>query len=162
MVEDIIFSIVSLAIAAGAFFIARGIINLKLGRLHGSQKLLGIITIVIIITEIGYLGIKFGLFSFALEIITSIGVGMVILGIAMQHQLKNIVAGIGVFFNSDIDVGDIVAIKEAKGTIIEIHLTKTVALTEDGERIMIPNQKFAEEVVIVYHKKSDRSKKHSV
>lgn len=162
MVEDIIFSFISLAIAIGAFFIARTIIKIKLGRLHGSQKLLGIISVIIALAEIGYLGIKFGLFSFALEIITSIGVGMVILGIAMQHQLKNIVAGIGVFFNSDVDIGDIVTIKEVKGTITEIHLTRTIALTDEGERIMIPNQKFAEEVIVVYHKQSDRSKKRSM
>jgi len=121
--------------------------------LTGTQKLLGIVSIFIIISEIAYLGTALGLFEFALEIITSIGVGMVIFGIALQHQLKNIAAGIGVYFGSDINIGDSILIKETHGVIIELHLTKIVALTEDGGRIIIPNQKLAEDVVVVYNKK---------
>jgi small-conductance mechanosensitive channel len=121
--------------------------------LTGTQKLLGIVSILIIISEIAYLGTTLELFEFALEIITSIGVGMVIFGIALQHQLKNITAGIGVYFGSDINTGDSILIKETHGVIIELHLTKIVALTEDGGRIIIPNQKLAEDVVIVYNKK---------
>ncbi len=120
--------------------------------LSGSQKLLGIASLIIVITEIAYLGSSLGLFEFALEIITSIGVGMVIFGIALQHQLKNIAAGIGIYFNSDINIGDSITINDVSGVIIEIHLTKIVALTDEGGRIIIPNQKFAEDFVIVYNK----------
>jgi len=120
--------------------------------LNGHQKLLGIISILIVLSEITYLGTALGLFEFALEIITSIGVGMVLLGIALQHQLKNIVAGIGIYFNREINVGDSIMIKEVKGVIIELHLTKIIALTEDGGKIMIPNQKLAEDMVILYNK----------
>jgi len=93
------------------------------------------------------------LFELALEKIPSIGVGIVIFGIALQHQLKNIAAGIEVYFGSDIDIGDSILIKETHGVIIELHLTKIVALTEDGGRMIIPNQKLAEDVVIIYNKK---------
>lgn len=78
---------------------------------------------------------------------------MVIYGIALQHQLKNIAAGIGVYFDSDIDRGDSILIKEAHGIIIELYLTKIIALTEDEGRMIIPNQKLTENVVIVYNKK---------
>ena len=120
--------------------------------LSGAQKLLGIASLLIIISEITYLGASLGLFEIALEVITSIGVGMVIFGIALQHQLKNIAAGIGVFFSSDINIGDSIILKDMHGVIIEIHLTKIVALTEDGGRIIIPTQKLAEDVAIVYNK----------
>ena len=120
--------------------------------LSGAQKLLGIASLLIIISEIAYLGASLGLFEIALEVITSIGVGMVIFGIALQHQLKNIAAGIGVFFSSDINIGDSITINDIHGVIIEIHLTKIIALTEDGGRIIIPTQKLAEDVAIVYNK----------
>lgn len=120
--------------------------------LNGHQKLLGIISILIVLSEVTYLGTALGLFEFALEIITSIGVGMVLLGIALQHQLKNIVAGIGIYFNREINVGDSIMVKEVKGVIIELHLTKIIALTEDGGKIIIPNQKLAEDMVILYNK----------
>lgn len=123
-----------------------------MGELQGSQKLVGIAWGVIVIAELAYLGFTFGLFEFALEVITSIGVGMVLFGITLQHQLKNIAAGIGLFFNKEVNVGDIISVKENKGTISELHLTKTIALTDEGERIIIPNQKFADEIVIIKHK----------
>ena len=43
-------------------------------------------------------------------------------------------------------------VKEVKGVIIELHLTKIIALTEDGGKIIIPNQKLAEDMVILYNK----------
>lgn len=143
----------SIIISVSSFFIVRYVVNKKMHSLNGAQKLLGIASLLIIISEIAYLGVSLGLFEFALEVVTSIGVGMVIFGIALQHQLKNIAAGIGLFFSSDINIGDSVLIKDVEGIIIELHLTKIVALTEDGGRIIIPNQKLAEDVVIVYNKK---------
>ena len=103
MVEQIIFAVLSVVITVVLFFIARQIVLIKIGSLAGSQKILGIITFVIVISEVSYLGTKFGLFTIAIEVITSIGVGFILLGIAAQHQLKNIVSGLGVFFSSDID-----------------------------------------------------------
>ena len=153
MLENIVYPLISFVIIGFLVLISKIIISKKFGELHGSQKLFGIILIVIIFAEVAFLGFNFGLFGFALEIITSIGVGIVILGIALQHQLKNIVAGIGLFFNKEINVGDIITIKEDKGTIIELHLTHTIALTNDGDRIIIPNQKFAEDVVKIMPKK---------
>ncbi len=153
MVEQIVFALLSIAITVILFFITRQIVAIKIGSLQGSQKLLGIITLVIVLVEVSYLGTNFGLFTIAIEVITSIGVGMVLFGIAAQHLLKNIVSGIGVFFSPDIEIGDHIKIKDERGIIIEIHLTKTIALSEEGERIIIPNQKFADEVVVIYHKK---------
>lgn len=57
-----------------------------------------------------------------------------------------------VSFNSDVNIGDLIRIKEVYGIIIAIHLTKIVALSEDGGRIIIPNQKLAEDYVTIYNK----------
>jgi len=149
--ESFVYMAISIGVALGLILITRKVVTYKLSELEGSQKLIGIVTIIIAVSEAGYLAINFGLIDFALEIITTIGVGMVFLGIAFQHQLKNIASGIGLFFGKEVNVGDIVKVKDEQGTIIEIHLTKTVAMTDDGERIVIPNQKFAEEVVKIKH-----------
>jgi len=150
--ENYLYILTSIIISTILFFIVRFIINKKVDHESGAQKLLGIASLLIVIAEFIYVGRSLGLFEFALEIITSVGVGMVIFGIALQHQLKNIAAGIGIFFNSDINVGDLIKIKEISGVIIELHLTKIIALTEDGGRIIIPNQKLAEDFVIIFHK----------
>ena len=153
---EIINLIISIFLSGILFVFAKLFLKRKLYLLHGHQKLLGIVIIAIILGELAFLGVMFGLFDFALEIITSVGVGMVILGISFQHQLKNIVAGIGLFFNNEVNIGDIITIKDERGTVIELHLTHTVALDESEERIIIPNQKFAEDVIRVQHKKRQR------
>ena len=152
MAENYFFIILSILISAAVFLIIQFMIKKRMRDLNGSQKLLGIASIIIVISEIAYLGTSLGLFEFALEIITSIGVGMVLLGIALQHQLKNIVAGIGIYFNREINIGDSIMIKDEKGVIIEFHLTKIIALNEDGGKIIIPNQKLAEDLVVIYNK----------
>jgi len=149
MVEGITPILISFVIAVIVFFIARLIIHHKLKELHGHQKVLSIVVIMIIFGELLFLGLSYGLFNFALELVASIGVGMVVLGISFQNTLKNWVAGIGIFFNSEVNLGDTIQIKENKGKIIKIGLSKTVALTENGSKIFIPNQKFNDEVIII-------------
>ena len=149
MVEGITPILISFVIAVIVFFIARLIIHYKLKELHGHQKVLSIVVIMIIFGELLFLGLSYGLFNFALELVASIGVGMVVLGISFQNTLKNWVAGIGIFFNSEVNLGDTIQIKENKGKIIKIGLSKTVALTENGSKIFIPNQKFNDEVIII-------------
>ena len=144
MIEEFYLLLASLVISVILLLVTRYAIYKKMKNFAGTQKIVGFVTIIIIVSEAAYLGSSLGLFEFALEVITSVGVGMVIFGIALQHQLKNIAAGIGIFFNSDINVGDSIIIKETQGVIIELHLTKIVALSEDGGRIIIPNQKLAE------------------
>ena len=68
-------------------------------------------------------------------------------------------AGIGIYLNPEIDVGDIVEVDGTKGVILELHLTKITAMTEDGVKFFIPTQKFHEEVIKIYHKERKDLKK---
>ncbi|MHA7646738.1 mechanosensitive ion channel domain-containing protein [Nitrosopumilus sp. S4] len=98
------------------------------------------------------MGTSFGLFNFALEVIASIGAAAVVLGIALQNQLKNTISGISIFLNSQINVGDTIEFDYVKAKITGLHLTKTIAVTEDGTKMIIPNHKFSEEMVLVFPK----------
>jgi small-conductance mechanosensitive channel len=129
-----------------------------LSNLKGTQKLLGLISIIIIGLELTFLGVLFDLFTIAASVIASAGVAFALVSFALQNHLKNMVSGIGLYLNKRIDIGDIVEIDSKKGTIIEFHLMKTVALTDDGKFMNIPNLKFNETVVLISHKdkKSDK------
>lgn len=130
----------------------------KLSNLKGTQKLLGLISVIIIGLELTFLGVLFDLFTIAASVIASAGVAFALVSFALQNHLKNMVSGIGLYLNKRIDIGDIVEIDSKKGTIIEFHLMKTVALTDDGKFMNIPNLKFNETVVLISHKdkKSDK------
>ena len=150
--EKIIFGIISVIITVISIVVVRTIFKIKLKFLQGTQKLLGLITLGIIIIEVAYLGLNFDLFKIASEIIASLGVAFALVVWALQNNLKNTVAGIGIYLNPEIDVGDIIEVDENKGVILELHLTKIIAMTEDGVKLYIPTQKIHDPVVRIYHK----------
>jgi len=147
--ENIIFAIISVFISIGLFFIAKFVIQSKLSGLKGSSKLLGLVSLVIIILEAGYVGIDLGWFDVATEVIATIGVGFFLLTFAIQNHLKNIVSGIGLYLNKNIVVGDSIEIDGIVAKIIEFQLMKTVAKTSDGKIVYIPNLKFSESVILI-------------
>ena len=147
--ENIIFAIISVVISIGLFIIAKVVIQSKLPDLKGSSKLLGIIFLVIITLEAGYLGIDLGWFTVATEVIASIGVGFFLVTFAIQSHLKNIVSGIGLYLNKNIMVGDFIEIDGIKAQIIEFHLMRTVAKTSNEKIVYIPNLKFNESVILI-------------
>ncbi len=153
-----IYGVISVVIVAIIIGITKIIEKAELEELQDSQKVLGIVAILAITGEIIYLSIAFGLLQFALETITSVGVGIILLGVAFQTKLKNAIAGIGIAINPKINIKDSIEVENVKGTIIQFDLTKTTIELEDGSRVMIPNVKFDEEIIkIISHKKQKNS-----
>ena len=69
---------------------------------------------------------------------------------SLQNNLKSVVAGIGIYLNPEIDIGDIIEIEGNKGVIIELHLTKITVLSENGVKFFIPALKIHEEITRIY------------
>lgn len=149
----------SLLVSVIVFIFAKIIIQTKLSNLKGSSKLLGLVSVGIAGGEIMYLGLNFGMFSLAIEFIAYLGLGLWILLIPFQTYLKNMASGISNYMNTEIDIGDIIEIKGKKGVIVEFHLTKTILLTENGEKISVPNHRFHEDVMIISPKNSESQRK---
>lgn len=149
---QISYLIFSILISIGLFFIAKIIIQKKLGDLNGSSKLLGLISVAIGASEIIYIGLNFGMFTLALEFIAYLGIGLWIILIPFQTHLKNMASGISNFMNTEINIGDIVEIEGKRGVIVDFHLTKTFLITDNGETVSIPNHRFHEDVMTIYPK----------
>ena len=156
--DTIYYAIISIVISTTMWVAVKFFMSRKLANLQGTQKLLGLISIIIIGFELAFLGISFDLFTIASSVIASVGVAFALVSFALQNHLKNTVSGIGLYLNKRIDIGDIVEIDGKKGTITEFHLMKTVALTDDGEFMNIPNLKFSETVVLISHKDKKSNK----
>ena len=145
-------AIISIVISVAIFSIVKLLMSSKLANLKGTQKLLGLISIIIVGIELAFLGVLFDLYTLAASVIASLGVAFALITFALQSHLKNMVSGIGLYMNKRIDIGDIIEIDSKKGTITEFHLMKTIALTDNGEFMNIPNLKFNEEIVLISHK----------
>ncbi|MGD2106614.1 MAG: mechanosensitive ion channel family protein [Nitrosopumilaceae archaeon] len=146
---QITYLIISVFIAIGLFVATKIIIQKQLGDLKGSSKLVGLISIGIASGEVIYLGINFGIFNLAIEFIAYLGIGLWVILIPFQTNLKNLASGISNYLNTEIDIGDIIEMDGKKGVIIEFHLTKTILLTESGEKVSIPNHRFHEDILVI-------------
>ena len=146
------YAVLSIAISVSIFALTKYLVSSKLSDLKGTQKLLGLISIIIIGIEMTYLGVLVDLFTLAASAIASLGVAFALITFALQNHLKNIVSGIGLYMNKRINTGDVIEIDGKKGTITEFHLMKTIAITDNGEFMNIPNLKFNETVILITRK----------
>jgi small-conductance mechanosensitive channel len=71
----------------------------------------------------------------------------IIIGFASQRTLGNFVAGILIAFTQPLRLGDEVTIEEKQGVVEEIGLIYTFVRVENGDRLVIPNEKLASDTI---------------
>src|SRR6478735_2281502 len=71
----------------------------------------------------------------------------IIVGFASQRTLGNFVAGLLIAFTQPLRLGDDVVIESIEGTVEEIGLIYTFVRTENGDRLVIPNEKLASDTI---------------
>lgn len=81
------------------------------------------------------------------SILASSAVLALIIGLAAQTTLSNVVAGLFVAFTQPLRLGDHVEVGTAKGTVEEIGLTYTLIRADDGARFFVPNTKLASDTI---------------
>lgn len=71
----------------------------------------------------------------------------IVVGFASQRTLGNFVAGLLIAFTQPLRLGDTVTIVDASGVVEEIGLIYTFVRTENGDRLVIPNEKLASDTI---------------
>jgi small-conductance mechanosensitive channel len=71
----------------------------------------------------------------------------IIVGFASQRTLGNFVAGLLIAFTQPVRLGDEVTIENTEGVVEEIGLIYTFVRTENGDRLVIPNEKLASDTI---------------
>ncbi|HZX24612.1 MAG TPA: mechanosensitive ion channel domain-containing protein [Woeseiaceae bacterium] len=79
-------------------------------------------------------------------LIAAIGGLAVGVSFALQGPVANYGAGLVIILTRMYRVGDTVTIRDCSGLVEDISLATTVLLTEDGERIVIPNRQITGEI----------------
>jgi small conductance mechanosensitive channel len=72
----------------------------------------------------------------------------IVIGFASQRTIGNFVAGLLIAFSQPIRLGDRVELEETGGIVEEIGLTYTFIRTDDGARLVIPNEKLASDTIL--------------
>src|SRR5436305_6527169 len=71
----------------------------------------------------------------------------IVIGFASQRTIGNFVAGLLIAFTQPIRLGDRVELEDQAGTVEEIGLTYTFIRTDEGARLVIPNEKLASDTI---------------
>jgi small-conductance mechanosensitive channel len=71
----------------------------------------------------------------------------IVVGFASQRTLGNFVAGLLIAFTQPLRLGDAVVIEDGEGVVEEIGLIYTFVRTENGDRLVIPNEKLASDTI---------------
>jgi len=71
----------------------------------------------------------------------------IVVGFASQRTLGNFVAGLLIAFTQPLRLGDDVVVQDTPGVVEEIGLIYTFVRTEDGDRLVIPNEKLASDTI---------------
>jgi small-conductance mechanosensitive channel len=83
----------------------------------------------------------------ATGVLASSAVLGIVVGFAARQTLANAVAGILLAITQPIRIGDLVTFEGATGTVEDIRLTYTYVKTDDGTRVVIPNERLAQNTV---------------
>jgi small conductance mechanosensitive channel len=86
--------------------------------------------------------------SVAGGLLASSAVVGIVIGFASQRTIGNFVAGLLIAFTQPIRLGDLVELENTTGTVEEIGLTYTFIRTEEGSRLVIPNEKLASDTIV--------------
>lgn len=81
-------------------------------------------------------------------ILASAGIAAIVLGLAAQNTLSNIVAGLLITMFRPVRIGDVVSIGEDYGQIEDVSLMYTVVRTWDQRRLVIPNSVLSNSMVV--------------
>ena len=80
-------------------------------------------------------------------ILASSAVVALVVGFAAQRTLANVVAGILIALTQPLRIGDHVEVQGVGGIVEEIGLTYTFIRTDDGSRLVIPNERLASDTI---------------
>jgi small conductance mechanosensitive channel len=83
----------------------------------------------------------------ATGILASSAVIGIVVGFAAQKTIGNFIAGLLIAFAQPLRLGDRVEIEDQMGVVEEIGLTYTFIRVEDGDRLVIPNERIASDTI---------------
>jgi small conductance mechanosensitive channel len=109
---------------------------------HIIVALLYFIGLILIISSIPQLN------SVAIALVTGAGLTGIIVGLAAQNSIGNIVSGISLAIFQPFRVGDFITIHNEYGKVTDLGLRHTVITTWDNRRLIIPNSIISEEAII--------------
>lgn len=79
------------------------------------------------------------------------GIAAIILGLALQDLLGNVIAGFAIHFEQPFKAGDWLQVNERRAQVMEINWRSTRLRTPDNVYLDIPNRELVRQTIVNYH-----------
>jgi small-conductance mechanosensitive channel len=76
-------------------------------------------------------------------LLTALGVGSLVIGLALQDSLGNVFSGIALLFEQPIKLGDWIHLEAVRGKVVEINWRSVHILTANKDLMVVPNAQLA-------------------
>jgi small conductance mechanosensitive channel len=100
-----------------------------------------VILILGLLIGLSQLGISLG------PLLTGLGIAGFIIGFALQDSLSNFASGLMILIYRPFDVGDVVDVNGAFGTVRQMSLVNTTVLTFDNQTLVVPNNQVWQNII---------------
>ena len=81
-------------------------------------------------------------------LLTAVGISSIVLGLALQNTLDNVMAGIAVLFERPFQVGDWITVGAITGEVLEMNWRSVRVRTRSRDLVVVPNSVIGKETLI--------------
>ncbi|HSO27146.1 MAG TPA: mechanosensitive ion channel domain-containing protein [Anaerolineales bacterium] len=148
MTSSLILSAIYATVGLGVSFLARRIVHRLMAQVHPTvQTFATKVTFygILAITGIAILRAWNIESSNLAAILASLGLAV---SLSFQDLFRNIIAGVFLLIERPFETGDKLTIGLVTGRVLLVDLRATTLITEDGQRVYVPNQRMISDVVI--------------
>lgn len=87
--------------------------------------------------------------SFSMTLLSGLGIGSVVIGLAAQESLKNFFGSVAIVTGNPFEVGDFIECveKNVSGTVEDITMRHTIIRTINNRRVIIPNNEMNDLII---------------
>ena len=77
------------------------------------------------------------------EVVAALGIGSIVIGLALQDTLGNLIAGLALMFEKPYRVGDWIRVDDTEGRVVEINWRALRLRTRNNDVVVVPNSHMA-------------------
>ena len=89
-------------------------------------------------------------------LVAALGVGSIVLGLALQETLGNLMSGIALFFERPFTVGDFIAVSDKRGRVVQVSWRSVHLRTVEHNLLVLPNSALARETITNYSQPTEQ------
>ncbi|MDG6915192.1 MAG: mechanosensitive ion channel [Nitrososphaerota archaeon] len=143
-----LYTVASMAVLVVLVYLVSGTMRRRLSGLQGYGRLVYLVVLAMTVGLVASLAYAWGILQVFLGSLAAAGAVGVVVMFGILPLMTDIISGVLIHLDRDINVGVDVEIDGKRGIIQEISLTRTKMASTDG-LVIFPNRRFRETAVIV-------------